>query len=273
MNESLHALSGAYVVDALDDAERAVFEKHLPTCLDCQREVASLREATALMADDATLAPPPALRDSVLAGIKSIRPLAPETGPVTAPDEASGSAVSAGSGESAGSADESTGAKVLQLRSRRRRVATLVAAAAAVVAVGVGTVYQPWQDDSTTTQLSAADQVLAASDAQRQSIEFDDGSSATVVRSLKEKGAVLLTRDMAAPPEGKAFEIWLQDDTGTMVPAGMMKRAGDHKVLLEGDERAVTKATGVGITVEPESGSEEPTTEPIALFELGKGQA
>ncbi len=270
MNESLHALSGAYVVDALDDAERAVFEKHLPTCLDCQREVASLREATALMADDATLAPPPALRDSVLAGIKSIRPLAPETGPATAPAEASGSA---GSGESAGSADEGAGAKVLQLRPRRRRVATLVAAAAAVVAVGVGTVYQPWQDDSTTTQLSAADQVLAASDAQRQSIEFDDGSSATVVRSLKEKGAVLLTRDMAAPPEGKAFEIWLQDDTGTMVPAGMMKRAGDHKVLLEGDERAVTKATGVGITVEPESGSEEPTTEPIALFELGKAQA
>jgi len=266
VNESLHALSGAYVVDALDDAERAVFEKHLPTCLDCQREVASLREATALMADDATLAPPPALRDSVLAGIKSIRPLAPETGPATAPAEPAAD-------EPAAAETAPDGAKVLQLRPRRRRIATLVAAAAAVVAVGVGTVYQPWQDDSTTTQLSAADQVLAASDAQRQSIEFDDGSSATVVRSLKEKGAVLLTRDMAAPPDGKAFEIWLQDDTGTMVPAGMMKRAGDHKVLLEGDERVVTKATGVGITVEPESGSEEPTTEPIALFELGKAQA
>jgi len=266
VNESLHALSGAYVVDALDDAERAVFEQHLPTCLDCQREVASLREATALMADDATLTPPPALRDSVLAGIKSIRPLAPETGPATARAEPAAA-------EPAADETAPDGAKVLQLRPRRRRVATLVAAAAAVVAVGVGTVYQPWQDDSTTTQLSAADQVLAASDAQRQSIEFDDGSSATVVRSLKEKGAVLLTRDMAAPPDGKAFEIWLQDDTGTMVPAGMMKRAGDHKVLLEGDERVVTKATGVGITVEPESGSEEPTTEPIALFELGKARA
>ncbi len=263
MNESLHALSGAYVVDALDDAERAVFEKHLPTCLDCQREVASLREATALMADDATLTPPPALRDSVLAGIKSIRPLAPETGPATAPAEPAAA-------EPAAAETAPDGAKVLQLRPRRRRIATLVAAAAAVVAVGGGVVYQPWQDDSTTTQLSAADQVLAASDAQRQSIEFDDGSSATVVRSLKEKGAVLLTRDMAAPPKGKAFEIWLQDDTGTMVPAGMMKRAGDHKVLLEGDERVVTKATGVGITVEPESGSDAPTTEPIALFELGQ---
>ncbi len=28
-NESLHALSGAYAVDALDDTERAAFEQHL----------------------------------------------------------------------------------------------------------------------------------------------------------------------------------------------------------------------------------------------------
>ena len=63
MTESLHALSGAYVVDALDDEERATFERHLPGCLDCQREVASLREATALLADDAALTPPPAMRE------------------------------------------------------------------------------------------------------------------------------------------------------------------------------------------------------------------
>ena len=55
MTDSLHALSGAYVVDALDDAERAAFERHLAQCPDCQQEVASLREATALMADDAAI--------------------------------------------------------------------------------------------------------------------------------------------------------------------------------------------------------------------------
>ena len=36
-------------------------------------------------------------------------------------------------------------------------------------------------------------------------------------------------------------------------------------MLLKGD---AAEATGVGITVEPEGGSEEPTTEPIALFDL-----
>ena len=78
MTDSLHALSGAYAVDALDDAERAAFERHLAQCVDCQQEVASLREATALMADEAALTPPPELRASVLAGIKNIRPIPPE---------------------------------------------------------------------------------------------------------------------------------------------------------------------------------------------------
>ena len=248
MTESLHALSGAYVVDALDDNERALFETHLPGCVDCQQEVASLREATALMADDAALDPPASLRSSVLTGIKTIRPLPPETGVPAKADEAA-----------------PTIAKVLPMRPRRRRIATFAAAAAAVVAVGAGTVYQPWQDDNPGTVLTAEDQIMNAADVQSVSMSFKDGSSATVYRSKSEGRAVLLTDDMAAPPPGKAFEVWLQDDKGTMFPAGMMRRAGDHKLLLDGD---AAKATGVGITVEPSAGSKSPTTEPIALFEL-----
>ncbi len=41
----LHGLSGAYAVDALDDLERARFERHLAECEDCRAEVASLVEA------------------------------------------------------------------------------------------------------------------------------------------------------------------------------------------------------------------------------------
>lgn len=257
MNESLHALSGAYVLDALDDDERRVFEEHLPGCVDCRAEVASLREAAALMADDAALTPPPSLRANVLSGIANIRPLPPET-PADAPV-----------------AEPAPPSTVVPLAPRRRhwsaRVGAGIAAAAAVAAVGVGVVWQPWQQDDTTTQVAtAADRVLAADDARHVSIEFTDGSSATVVRSLSEGKAVLVTRNMAAPPPGKAFEVWLQDDKGAMLPAGLMKRAGDNKVLLEGD---AVRATGVGITVEPESGSPAPTSEPIALFDFAKAEA
>ena len=38
----IHALSGAYAVDAVDDIERAEFERHLATCADCREEVAEL---------------------------------------------------------------------------------------------------------------------------------------------------------------------------------------------------------------------------------------
>src|SRR4051794_23204496 len=75
----IHALSGAYAVDALEPAEKALFEAHLAACTACQAEVAELQEATALLGGTASTEPPPALRDSVLAGIRSVRPLPPET--------------------------------------------------------------------------------------------------------------------------------------------------------------------------------------------------
>ena len=260
MTGSLHALSGAYAVDALDDAERAAFERHLAQCPDCQQEVASLREATALMADEAAMTPPPGLRDSVLAGIKNIRPIPPQT------DNQTETAPKA----EARANNDADLAPVLPMRPRRRRIASLVAAAAAILAVAGGVAYQPWQDDSSRSQLSAADQVLAAEDVKHVAIDFDDGSEATVFHSPKQGRAVLVTRDMAAPPAGKTFELWLQDESGAMTPAGLMKNPGDNKVLLRGD---AAEATGVGITVEPEGGSKEPTTEPIALFEFDEAKA
>jgi hypothetical protein len=50
-----------------------------------------------------------------------------------------------------------------------------------------------------------------------------------------------------------------------MVPAGLMDTPGNRPVVLRGD---ATNATAVGITVEPEGGSDSPTSDPIALFDL-----
>ena len=255
MTTSLHALSGAYVVDALDDDERATFEEHLPGCLDCQAEVASLREAVAVLAHDAATPPPPSLRASVLAGIATVRPLPPEHV------------------EDAPAVAEETDrplAPVVALRPRRRRLAAGMASLAAAAAVVTGMVYQPWADDAPISTLSAADQVVSAADAQKVSVDFTDGSRADVYRSKSKGKAVIITHGMAAPPSGKVFELWLRDAAGTMRPAGLMRAAGDQKVLLKGD---ATKADAVGITVEPEKGSTSPTTKPIAMFELDEGAA
>ena len=42
-----HGAVGAYVADALDDEERAVFELHLAGCESCLREVAEFTETAA----------------------------------------------------------------------------------------------------------------------------------------------------------------------------------------------------------------------------------
>ena len=73
----IHALVGAYAVDALEPSERTLFEEHLATCADCRAEVQSLREAAALLADASAVEPPPALRERLLDDIKTVRPLPP----------------------------------------------------------------------------------------------------------------------------------------------------------------------------------------------------
>lgn len=80
----VHALSGAYALDALTPQEAAAFEVHLESCESCRTEVRSLREASAALADDVAEAPPEHLRGSVLAAIGTVRPLPP----VGADDEA-----------------------------------------------------------------------------------------------------------------------------------------------------------------------------------------
>lgn len=227
----IHALSGAYAVDALDPDERARFEAHLGSCAACRAEVASLREATAVLGTDTETDPPAALRDRVLAEIATVRPLPP----------------------------------VVDIGTRRRRWSrALVATAAAVVLVGGGVVVWQQTRDDTSQTLSAADRVIGARDAQHVTVDLPNGGSATVYTSRAVGRAALVTRDMPAPPGGRTYQLWLQKD-GRMVPAGLMAGAGDQAVVLRGD---LAGATAAGITVEPAGGSEEPTSDPVALFDF-----
>ncbi|MCW2768281.1 MAG: Anti-sigma-K factor rskA, partial [Nocardioides sp.] len=222
MNMSdIHALSGAYAVDALDDLERARFERHLAECDACTAEVGSLRETSALLAETSAAAPPVQLRDRVLADIATVRPLPPVE------------------------AEQPTGG-----RSGRRRLASLMSAAAVIAAIGVGSVvWHPWDPDTSQSPPSATDLVLAAPDAESFSRTLNDGSTATVVRSRSLKQAVVVTKGMKPPAPGTTYELWLQHGQ-EMVPAGFMVNP-DRPVLMTGD---AASAVGAGITIEPEGG-------------------
>lgn len=243
--QDLHKLTGAYAMDALDELERARFEQHLSGCEDCRAEVAELRETAALLAETTATPAPDSLRESVLAGIAQVRPLAPEVPP----------AVSA-----APAAPAPAG--------RRRGWVPFLVAAAVAVLVGIGAVVtQPWSgSDDEVPQLTAAEQVLQAPDAEEVFLDLGAAGRATVVRSKAEDKAVITTEDMVSAPEGKAYELWFIDGD-TFTSAGLMPDVPDQTVVLDG---SAGDAAAVGITVEPDRGSEQPTTDPIAVFDLSE---
>lgn len=234
----IHALSGAYAVDALDDVERARFEQHLAVCAECQAEVAGLRETSALLGASDPVAPPPALRDRLMAEIRTVRPLPPVVRP---------------------------SAPVPTTRPLWRRLA-VAAAVIAVVGGGTATVVELARDDRQQVQ-SPIDRVLTAADARSVTVDLPGEGELRLVRSVSLGKAVLVARDFAAPPSGKVYQLWLQDAGGDFVSAGLMPRAGDREVLLEGD---AGRAKGAGITVEPPGGSPQPTSVPLAMFDLSR---
>jgi anti-sigma-K factor RskA len=229
----IHALSGAYAVDALDDLERQQFEHHLAECAECRAEVASLRETAARLTEAEAETPPPSLREGVLGGISQIRPLPP-----LQPDTSGTVPV------------------------RRRTLPQLLAVAAAVVLLAVGAVlWHPWQQDHTTV----ADQILHAPDAVQVVEKLPGGAGElTLVKSASLGKAVMIGDGVPEPPAGKTYQLWLQHPGAGMVSAGLMPDSHEPTVLT-GD---VATATAAAITVEPAGGSPQPTSDPVALFPL-----
>ena len=232
MSTDIHALSGAYALDAITEFERAEFERHLHGCAHCQDEVQGFRATVIRLADVSSDQPPASLRAKILVDARGVRPLPPL---------------------------EST------LRRSRRRIPALAAAAAMVVAAGAGltaTVWRPWQPD--TVQMTLADQVRTASDAQSWSARLPDGGTMSVTRSKSVGAAVWTSTGVGSAPEGHVYELWLQKPDESLVPAGLMS-SGDGELILRGD---TTSAIGAGLTVEPAGGSSAPTTKPVAFFDL-----
>lgn len=219
MSVDIHALSGAYAVDAVDNFERAQFERHLADCSTCRAEVDSLREAGSLISETSAVSAPDSLRASVLTGIQMIRPLPP----VMVAAAAAG-------------------------RSTRRRFPALVAAAAALIALGGAgaTVWHPWSDVQQPS-------FTQAQDASTFTRALPDGGSVEVIRSKAQNAAVLSTHGLPELESGQSYALWLVHD-GAYVKAGSID-ADARWVLLDGNARS---ATAAGITVEDSEDVTEP---------------
>jgi anti-sigma factor RsiW len=228
----VHKLTGAYALDAVDDIERARFEQHLAECDDCRAEVAELRETAALLAETTAVTPPASLRDSVLAGISQVRPLPP----------------------------------VIDVQRRRAARFRLLVAASVVAILGVAAAAtQPWQQDTQTQTVTAAEKIISAPDSERVVVDLGESGSAEVIRSKSLHQALIRTEGMAAAPAGHVYQLWLQQ-RGEMIPAGLME-GGTQEIVLEGD---AATASAAGVTIELSGGAEKPNLPPVALFDFSE---
>lgn len=240
----LHLLTGAYALDALSDDEREAFERHLGDCEGCAQETAELSATAARLGLAVTETPRPALREQVLRDISTVRQESP-----------------------GGPAASRAGRTAARGRSLSRWA--LAACFAAAATFGGTTVWQHQRAEDALGRADRAEQaadgvtaVLSAPDARTRAASLAGGATGTVVVSHSQDKAVFVVSGMERPPSGKVYQLWF-DDAGTMRSAGLMNpSADDQTVLLKG---AVDQASGMGITVEPAGGSDQPTTTPIAL--------
>ncbi|KTR04732.1 anti-sigma factor [Curtobacterium luteum] len=275
-------LTGSYALDALSDEERAQVEAALASSPELLAETDSLRE-TALQLAYSTdpIEPPASLKASLMAQIQNTPQVATSApaAPTPASSDAGLEARPASAPSPAVSGAQPGPAETAARRRWFQRPAAALSAAAAVavvflgVGLGVGGVLNPDSGTprpGTSQSTSVLDGIYAASDFQRSSTPVQGGGTATVVWSQDLGKSAVILDGVEAAPKGKTYELWYIDSKaagGAITSAGLMDQYADgvHSAVLTGKVR---DGVTVGITVEPEGGSKQPTTTPIAAVPL-----
>jgi anti-sigma-K factor RskA len=239
----IHTLGGAYALDAVDDLERASFDRHLAECEACAIEVAEYRETVGRLGEGAWSVPPPRMREQVLARAAATPQLPPL-------------------GTRRGGASPVT---------RWRRLA---AAAAVFGVLGLGTaattyaVQEQRLSDERGTVAAAqqrADriqEVLAAPDAALRAGDLTGGGRVTVVVSDAEDAGVVVLADAPPPGPDRAYQLWVVDDVKPisvgLLPAGRSQATE----LIQG----VRGRSAFAVSLEPAGGSPQPSTTPLVAI-------
>lgn len=242
MNADIHTLTGAYALHALSESERVAFEDHLAQCAACSKEVAELQETAARLGSAVATQPPESLKQDVMADIRRVRQLPPDEGPIIA------------------------------LRGRKwpLRVTSMAAAAAAIAAIVLGSQVIRLDDEASRAEQQLAEvssryetvaDMIAAQNTKIMAAKSGD-MRATVVVSPQHGKVAFLPKDVPAPGNDKTYQLWLIGPDGAH-SAGLVP---DQDTPVVAD--TIEGANVLGVTVEPEGGSEQPTTEPVMTMAL-----
>jgi anti-sigma factor RsiW len=221
--DTIHELTAAYALDALDEREEREYEAHLARCPSCREELASFTEtATSLAYGVESPAPPPDLRDRILERARAERP------------------------------------NVVPLRPAWRSWTAAAAAVAACAAIGLG-IWAVTLSRSLDRERSAKEQqasvlsIVSDPAARRFALS---GSHGTLVVSHTGAGAILVS-NLRPAPSGKIYEAWVIQGK-TPKRAGIFGQAKPFKLT-----RPVPQGAVVAVTLERHGGVDAPTTKPI----------
>lgn len=239
-----HDLAGAYAADALTGEEREAFRRHLVDCPDCARETARQQEAVAWLALAAARTPPPGLKERVLAEAARTPQI-----PLTPPGQ------------------------VNEGRDRRStpRLLHLALAASLAAAAALGGLAAWQHQEARQTRQEAASQaadlarLLAAPDTAfvKKAVEYGGSGMVAVSRGLDQ--AAYFCQDLASLPPDRTYQLWYVAPGDKVRSAGLVPaKAGLQTVSLP----PPGSAAALAITVEPSTGSAEPTTDPLASWVL-----
>jgi anti-sigma-K factor RskA len=155
-------------------------------------------------------------------------------------------------------------------RAGARRLALGLAGAVAAAAVAIGAVsYADMQHR--LDQYQGGDHtvaaVLSAPDASMVSGRVRTGGTVTVVMSHRMGMLVLTAADLRVLPPSQRYEVWLIGPSGSR-PAGMIGGSGHELTAGPMLVSGLSAGDSVGMTVEPASGSPQPTSQPVLLLAL-----
>jgi anti-sigma-K factor RskA len=249
LNKDAHTLAGAYAMDAISVPDRERFERHLAGCEECAQEIASLREATALLGTAAAAPLPAGLKERVMAAAAMTRQQPPT-------DET----------EAGAAQRERIWAKTgTWLRSLawpgRLALAAGAATAAAVLVVAVvfgvtnGSMQQQLDQAQASSQQIAV--VLTAQDAVMMSGPVTGGGTATIVMSHSRHALVFTAQGLRTLPTSLGYELWLIGPAGTR-PVAMLP-TGSHGMTGPVIASGLRQGDHLALTAEPAGGTVHPT--------------
>lgn len=285
MNEQHRDLTGAWALNALDDAERAQIEEHLAHDPDAAAEARSFEETAAELARGLQPeAPRPELKRSLMAQISQTRQLPPQTADDNSTDDLddlddtvdpdTDPARTSGAQHHAAEHD----ATVIPLERFRSSSRWLTIAAAALMVTTIagfglwGSERAAQQEnretiaamESAQAQAEKEDRmvstIMASDDATQLSIPSQDGGSLHLMYSRDQQAMLVQSDGLPALPADSTYQLWLIDPATGIESAGLLTDPGSTVMV----EQEMGPEAVFGLTIEPAGGSEQPSMDPIA---------